>query len=164
MIVHVKEDSESGDTIATLNINGNTLIKHVKEQIETITGIHKATQCLLHRFDNGIVDKLCQCHSNGKISSYLIKDGSTLVLRSLRRRTSKWSPHGSRSYINNELFPGVHAKTQKVIRYPLMSAAGMGNQNAKRNAAKRIASESAAAKQCVAVPALGESTGASSSQ
>ena len=162
MTVQVKKDSEDGDMIATLNIDA--IVKHVKEQIEAITGIDKATQCLLHRFDNGIVDKLWQCHSNGKISSYLIKDGSTLVLRSLRRWTSKLSPHGSRSYINKELFPGVHARIQKVIRYPLISAAQMRNQNAKRNAAKQIASESAAAKQCVAVPALGESTGASSSQ
>ena len=46
MVVHVKRDSESGDTIATLNINANGLIKHVKEQIEATTGIHKAKQCL----------------------------------------------------------------------------------------------------------------------
>ena len=85
MIVLVKKDSEFGDTIATFNINGNTLIKHVKEQIEAITGIHKARQSLLKRFDNGRVEKLWQLHGHGKVSSYLIKDGSILVLRCKRR-------------------------------------------------------------------------------
>ena len=85
MIVLVKKDSEFGDTIAILNINGNTLIKHVKEQIEAISGIHKTTQCLLHRFHNGSVEKPWLLNGNGKISSYLIKDGSTLVLRRKRK-------------------------------------------------------------------------------
>ena len=82
MIVHVKDYSESGEhDMCSLNINADNLIKHVKEQIEINTGINTAKQCLLHRFDNGRMYKLWQCHGNGKVSSYCIKDGSTLVLR-----------------------------------------------------------------------------------
>ena len=83
MVVHVKKDSESGDTIATLNINANALVKHVKEQIEVTTGIRKATQCLFFwkRLDKGNGEKLWQLHDVGKVSNYYIKDGSTLVLR-----------------------------------------------------------------------------------
>ena len=70
MTVHVNEDSESGDTIATLKLNPNTLIKHVKEQIEANTSIPFAMQCLLHRLHNGRVEKLWQLHGSGKVSSY----------------------------------------------------------------------------------------------
>ena len=84
MIVHVKEDSESGDTIATLKLNPNNLIKHVKEQIEANTCIDKAMQCLLHRFHNGRVEQLWQLHGSGKVSNYYIRDGSILVLRRKR--------------------------------------------------------------------------------
>ena len=90
-----EKKSESGDTIATLNIDANTLVKHVKEQIETTTGIHKDTQCLLHRFNNGIATTLWELRGNGKVSTYNIKHGSTLVLRIMRPKASITSEHDS---------------------------------------------------------------------
>ena len=65
MTVHVKDLSESGDTITTLKLNPNNKIKHVKEQIEANTGIGKATQCLLHRFHNGKEEQLWYTHWKG---------------------------------------------------------------------------------------------------
>ena len=85
MIVHVKMDSESGGTIAILNINADDRIKHVKEQIEITTGIKKATQCLFRRFDNGNGFNLWQqLHGSGKVSRYYLTDGSTIVLQHSR--------------------------------------------------------------------------------
>ena len=81
LIVQVKKDSESSETITTLYINTNYLIKDVKEQIETQTGIDKATQrLLLHSFAYPY-PHLSELHGNGKVSKYYIKHGSTLVLR-----------------------------------------------------------------------------------
>ena len=142
IVVQVRRDSEFGGLIAILNINANDRIKCVKEQIETTTGIKKCRQCLLHRFDNGSIELM----GNGKVSNYCIKDGSTLVLRSS--------------------LSGMNVARRLKVRYPLKSAAAKQRSAATRVAAKQIASErlSVAAKQRDAVPALGESTGASSSQ
>ena len=135
MIVQVKKDSEFGDTIAILNINGNTLIKHVKEQIEAISGIHKTTQCLLHRFHNGKEEQLWQLNGNGKMSSYYIKDGSILVLRCKRREGTHFQ----------KVFGRGHG--------PAAFARGQGKRKAKHGPAK----QHVAAKQRVAALALSES-------
>ena len=82
MTVEVKKGSESGDTIATLNINANDLIKHVKQQIETKTGIDGNIMRLSHRFNNGTdVQQLQLRHNHCRVSTYCIRDGSILVLR-----------------------------------------------------------------------------------
>lgn len=145
MIVLVKKDSEFGDTIATLNINGNTLIKHVKEQIETITGIHRATQCLLHRFDNGSVEQLWQLDGHCKVSSYCIKDGSTLVLWRKRREYVLTKVVGRRTS-NAEAFPRVNQRFDRKC-----STMSIGKQRV-ASAAARVA-----AKTRVAGLALSES-------
>ena len=162
MIVHVKEDSESGDTIATLNINADDLIKHVKEQIEATTGIHTAKQCLLHRFDNGGVNKLWQCRGNGKISSYHIKDGSTLVLQYsfCGRRTLLPDVHAQRMLLKQWKWHNYPLQKQKSIRYPLSSAAAKQRWQRQKLAEKQVL---AAAERCTALM-LSESTGAPSSQ
>ena len=82
MTVEVKKGSESGDTIATLNINANDLIKHVKQQIETKTGIDRNIMRLSHRFNNGTdVQQLQLRHNHCRVSTSCIRDGSILVLR-----------------------------------------------------------------------------------
>jgi len=83
--VEVRIGSESGTKIATLDIKANDLVKHVKEQLETKTGIDHAVMRLSHRFHSGRVDQLWQLRNNGRVSSYRIKDGSILVLRCVVR-------------------------------------------------------------------------------
>ena len=147
MIVLVKKDSEFGDTIATLNINANNLIRHAKEQIETNTGIDKATQCLLHRFDNGRVEQLWQLNGCGKVSSYYIRDGSTLVLRRKRMEYVLGKVFGrSRRTSNAEAFPRLSQRFDRKC-----STMSIGEQRV-ASAAARVA-----AKQRVAALALSES-------
>ena len=83
--VEVRIGSESGQKIATLDIKANDLVKHVKEQLETKTGIDHAVMRLSRRFHSGRVDQLWQLRNNGRVSSYRIKDGSILVLRCVVR-------------------------------------------------------------------------------
>ena len=66
----VRIGSESGTKIATLDIKANDLVKHVKEQLETKTGIDHAVMRLSHRFHSGRVDQLWQLRNNGRVSSY----------------------------------------------------------------------------------------------
>ena len=54
--VEVRIGSESDTKIATLDIKANDLVKHVKEQLETKTGIDHAVMRLSHRFHSGRVD------------------------------------------------------------------------------------------------------------
>ena len=145
MIVLVKKDSEFGDLIAVLNINADDLIKHVKEMIQTTTGIHKATQCLLHRFDNGRVEQLWQLDGHGKVSSYCIKHGSTLVLRRKRKE-----------YVLAKVFGCRTSNTEAFSRLKQCFDRKSGTMSITK---QRVASAAArvAAKQRVAALALSES-------
>ena len=75
MTVQVRIGSKSGPKIATLDIHANDLVEHVKEQIETRTGIDDAVIRLSRRFENGRVDQLWQLHNNDRVSTYGIDQG-----------------------------------------------------------------------------------------